>query len=100
MRAHRGRDCTQRLCGFVRPDVRLAVETAIRGLGRLRAQHGIRARLLIVGGDSDDPDPQITPEIGRLRQIASAEGLDQDVVFVGRRDREQLRYYYSVPTSS
>ncbi len=59
------------------------------------AQHGIRARLLIVGGDSDDPDPQITPEIGRLRQIASAEGLDQDVVFVGRRDREQLRYYYS-----
>ena len=74
---------------------RKGVETAIRGLGRLRAQHGISARLLVVGGESDDADAQITPEIGRLRKIASAEGLDQEVNFVGRRGRDQLRYYYS-----
>ncbi|MGZ3336012.1 MAG: glycosyltransferase [Isosphaeraceae bacterium] len=74
---------------------RKGVETVIRGLGRLRAQHGISARLLIVGGESDDADAQITPEIGRLRKIASAEGLDQEVNFVGRRGRDQLRYYYS-----
>ena len=74
---------------------RKGVETAIRGLGRLRAQHGISARLLVVGGESDDADAQITPEIGRLRKIASAEDLDQEVNFVGRRGRDQLRYYYS-----
>ena len=49
----------------------------IRGLARLRAQHGIAARLLIVGGESDDAGPEITPEIGRLQEIASAEGLDR-----------------------
>ena len=48
-----------------------------------------------MGGESDDADAQITPEIGRLRKIASAEGLDQEVNFVGRRGRDQLRYYYS-----
>ena len=48
-----------------------------------------------MGGESDDADAQITPEIGRLRKIASAEGLDHEVNFVGRRGRDQLRYYYS-----
>ncbi len=74
---------------------RKGVETAILGLGRLREQHGIHARLLVVGGDSDDPDPLITPEIGRLRRIASGAGLAHEVEFVGRRGRDQLRYYYS-----
>ncbi len=74
---------------------RKGVETAILGLGQLRSQHGIAARLVVVGGESDEPDPRITPEIGRLQTIASTLGLDGAVQFVGRRGRDQLKYYYS-----
>jgi glycosyltransferase involved in cell wall biosynthesis/phosphoheptose isomerase len=73
---------------------RKGVETAIRGLGRLHRDHAIRAQLLVVGGESDDADPAITPEIGRLRRIAEEEGLIDDVAFVGRRGRDVLKYYY------
>jgi D-inositol-3-phosphate glycosyltransferase len=74
---------------------RKGVDTAIRGVARLRREHGVAARLLIVGGDSSDPDPHVTPEIGRLRAIAREEGVEDAVVFVGRRGREILKYYYS-----
>jgi phosphoheptose isomerase len=74
---------------------RKGVDTAIRGLARLRAEHGVAARLLIVGGDSNDPDPRVTPEIGRLQAIARDEGVADAVVFVGRRGRDILKYYYS-----
>ncbi len=74
---------------------RKGVDTVVRGLGRLVRSHGIRARLLIVGGESDDPDPKQTPEIGRLQEIAREEGVEELVTFVGRRGRETLKYYYS-----
>jgi phosphoheptose isomerase len=73
---------------------RKGVDTTIRGFARLRHVHGVTARLLIVGGESNDPDPRLTPEIGRLREIAREEGVADDVVFVGRRGREVLKYYY------
>ena len=74
---------------------RKGVDTVIRGFARLRRDHGLDARLLIVGGDSNDPDPSLTPEIGRLRDVAREEGVADAVVFVGRRGREVLKYYYS-----
>ena len=74
---------------------RKGVDTVIRGFARLRREHGVGARLLIVGGDSNDPDPALTPEIGRLRAVAREEGVEDAVVFVGRRGREVLKYYYS-----
>jgi D-inositol-3-phosphate glycosyltransferase len=74
---------------------RKGVDTAIRGLARLRDEHGIAARLLIVGGDANDPDPSVTPEIGRLQAIAREEGVEDAVVFVGRRGRDVLKHYYS-----
>ncbi len=74
---------------------RKGVDTVIRGLGRLVGNHHIGARLLIVGGDSDEPDPNVTPEIGRLQQVAEEEGVAELVTFAGRRGRERLNYYYS-----
>ena len=74
---------------------RKGVDTVIRGFARLRRDHGLDARMLIVGGDSNDPDPSLTPEIGRLRDVAREEGVADAVVFVGRRGREVLKYYYS-----
>jgi glycosyltransferase involved in cell wall biosynthesis len=73
---------------------RKGVDNVIRGLARLRARYGVKARLLIVGGDSEVPDPVLTPEIGRLKSIAGEEGVADAVTFVGSRGRDQLRYYY------
>lgn len=74
---------------------RKGIDTVIRGFAGLVHRHRTAARLLIVGGESDDPDPRVTPEIGRLRQIAIEEGVADAITFVGRRGRDQLKYYYS-----
>ncbi|MFN8557502.1 MAG: glycosyltransferase [Dehalococcoidia bacterium] len=74
---------------------RKGVDNAIRGFARLRRDHRMPARMLIVGGESDDPSPALNPEIGRLRAVAEAEGVADAVTFIGRRGREALKYYYS-----
>jgi glycosyltransferase involved in cell wall biosynthesis len=74
---------------------RKGIDNVIRGLARLRERHGVSATLIIVGGDSDAPDPERTPEIGRLMAVAEREGVAARVRFVGRRGRDSLRYYYS-----
>jgi len=35
------------------------------------------------------------PEIARLQKIARAEGVEDKVTFVGRKNREMLKYYYN-----
>jgi glycosyltransferase involved in cell wall biosynthesis len=74
---------------------RKGIDNVIRALGFMRREHHLRARLLIVGGESDVPDPGKTPEIGRLQELAAAEGADDLVTFAGRSSRERLPYYYS-----
>lgn len=74
---------------------RKGVDTAIRGLARLRHDHQVDAKLLIVGGESEQPDAEVTPEIGRLQKIAEEEQVADSVTLVGRRGREVLKYYYS-----
>ena len=74
---------------------RKGVDNVIQALGCLHRAYGIRARLLIVGGESYTPDPTLTPEIGRLTQLAIQEGVADWVSFTGCRKRDDLRYYYS-----
>ncbi len=74
---------------------RKGVDTAIRAFGCLRRLYQIQTKLLIVGGESEEPDPSFTPEIGRLQAIVCEEGVESHVTFVGRRRRELLKYYYS-----
>ncbi len=74
---------------------RKGVDNVIRGFARLREDHGIDARLVIVGGESACPDPCLTPEIGRLQAIAVEEGVAEVVRFEGARGRDQLGLYYS-----
>lgn len=74
---------------------RKGVDDAIRAVAQARRSHGVPARLVIVGGDSEQPDPAVTPEIARLRAIAREEGIDDAVTFTGRRDMRLLRLYYS-----
>jgi glycosyltransferase involved in cell wall biosynthesis len=74
---------------------RKGVEDVVLGLAQLRQRHHVDARLCVVGGNSDTPCEIATPEIGRLRAIARNAGVADKVEFVGRRDRSQLRTYYS-----
>jgi D-inositol-3-phosphate glycosyltransferase len=74
---------------------RKGVDTVIQGFAHLLKHHPLSARLLIVGGESETPDPQCTPEIGRLLAIARDVGVESRVTFVGRKGREVLKYYYS-----
>jgi D-inositol-3-phosphate glycosyltransferase len=74
---------------------RKGIDNAIRGFARFRKADGGPARLLVVGGESDEPYPSSSPELDRLRGIANEEGVADEVTFVGRRGREALKFYYS-----
>jgi D-inositol-3-phosphate glycosyltransferase len=74
---------------------RKGIDNVILGLARLKRFSRVRPTLMVVGGNSDLPDPALTPEIGRLREIAEREGVADRVVFTGRRSRELLKLYYS-----
>jgi D-inositol-3-phosphate glycosyltransferase len=90
-----GLDPTERvLLQLGRMVPRKGVDTVIRALGRLRRDHDIAARLLIVGGSERDPDPSQEPELARLVEVARAEAVEDRVTFVGRRDRHELAGYY------
>lgn len=74
---------------------RKGVDNVVRAIGCLKRDYGIRARLLVVGGESTEPDPIVTPEIGRLMAVADQEDVRSLVSFVGQRPRHMLRHYYS-----
>ena len=74
---------------------RKGVDNVVRALARLGRDHGLAARLVVVGGDSAAPDPHLTPEIGRLLALAEVEGVADRVTFVGARGRDVLRHYYA-----
>lgn len=74
---------------------RKGVDNVIRAFAYLLKQRSLATRLLIVGGEADTPDPNLTPEIGRLSAIAQELGVASRVTFAGRKGREVLKYYYS-----
>jgi glycosyltransferase involved in cell wall biosynthesis len=73
---------------------RKGIDNVIRAVGVLRRRHGVRARLVIVGGNSEQPCVAATPEIGRLTDIAREEGVLGQVIFTGRRCRDALPALY------
>jgi glycosyltransferase involved in cell wall biosynthesis len=73
---------------------RKGIDNVIRGVAELKRRHDITARLLIVGGESEHPDPRLTPEIARLSALAVKEQIAEQVRFTGRRPRSQLRDYF------
>lgn len=73
---------------------RKGVDNVIRSLEYLKNTHK-PVRLMIVGGETDVPDPLTCPEIARLRAIADEKGISSSVTFAGRRNRDVLKYYYA-----
>jgi D-inositol-3-phosphate glycosyltransferase len=72
---------------------RKGIDNVIRSLAHL--PRGLNLRLLVVGGESREPDESRTPEIARLRSVARDCGVAQHVTFTGHRSRDELRRYYA-----
>jgi D-inositol-3-phosphate glycosyltransferase len=67
------------------------LETLLAAMARLRARSARAARLLIVGGEADEPRDGHEAEI---RRAVDALGLRDAVAFVGAQPQERLRDYY------
>ncbi len=74
---------------------RKGIDNVIRAIAPLVHEHGVNARLVVVGGEADAPCEIATPEIGRLRRVAEESGVRGRVTFTGRRGRHQLRAFYN-----
>ena len=73
---------------------RKGVDNVIAALSYLK-KSGIVARLVVVGGAYDTPDPDREPEIGRLMDYARALGVSDQVTFAGKQKRDMLKFYYA-----
>ena len=73
---------------------RKGIDNVIQAMAKLR-KTSTQARLLVVGGETDDLDPQKNPEIARLQEVTRAAGLFDNVTFTGRKQRDVLKYYYA-----
>ncbi len=84
-----------------RKDVRNVVRGVaqlIQDCARQTTLHGTvfpPIRLLLVGGETTEPDAQATPELGVLQQLANELGIAEHVTFVGKRQQDVLYTYYS-----
>ncbi|WP_338926209.1 glycosyltransferase family 1 protein [Mycetohabitans endofungorum] len=74
---------------------RKGVDNVIEALAHLPAHPAQPTRLYVVGGDDYTLDPERCPELARLMRVAQQAGVAERVTFVGRRDRDVLRLFYS-----
>jgi len=71
------------------------VRNLVRAAGILAQRSDLPFQLLLVGGETPEPDPVATPEIGVLQQLAAEVGIVDRVRFIGKRQPDVLRDYYS-----
>jgi glycosyltransferase involved in cell wall biosynthesis len=94
-RARVGLPAEGRLVGYIgrmlpRKDVRNLVKAFA-----LIADAFPDARLMMVGGETAEPNPQTTPEIGVLQQLSTELGIGDRLIFTGKRQPSELSNYYS-----
>ena len=79
-----------------RKDVRNIVQALALLRGRRLASDATSLpTLLVVGGETEEPDPAATPELAVLRELASSLGVAEQVRFIGRKQPDELRFWYS-----
>ena len=74
------------------------VDTLIRAMAHVK-ENCVSFRcphyLVIIGGDPNGESEDTTAEMSRLQSLCKTLGLDEIVVFLGKRDQNTLPYYYS-----
>jgi D-inositol-3-phosphate glycosyltransferase len=68
------------------------IDNMVRAMAHLPSD--VKARLVVVGGESYKPNEKLTPDIKRLRGIAREAQVSDRLQFVGARGRHQLRDWY------
>lgn len=71
------------------------VRNLVRAVALLCRQTELPVRLLLVGGETPEPDPAATPEIGVLLRLAQDLGIGDRLILTGKRQPDALRDYYS-----
>jgi D-inositol-3-phosphate glycosyltransferase len=72
------------------------VDTLIQAMACLDLKDTSRpVHLAIIGGDPSASPEQMTAEMARLQKLCTDLGLDESVLFLGKRDQDKLPYYYS-----
>jgi D-inositol-3-phosphate glycosyltransferase len=74
------------------------VDTLIRAMAIVKArckQFVCPHYLAIIGGDPEGHPERDTDEMGRLQALCKSLGLDDIVLFLGKRGQDTLPYYYS-----
>jgi D-inositol-3-phosphate glycosyltransferase len=71
------------------------VDTLLEAMSCLQLKEKKRVHLAIIGGEPDADPETMTAEMARLMNLCEVLGLDQSVVFLGKRDQDKLPYYYS-----
>ncbi|NIS81278.1 MAG: glycosyltransferase [Anaerolineales bacterium] len=94
-----GVPCEDRLLMFVgRIEPLKGIDTLIEAVAILRKKEEFRANpfcLAVIGGDPDVSQEAMTAEMERLQTLSETLGLDDLVLFLGKRDQDTLQYYYS-----
>lgn len=74
------------------------VDTLIRAMAQVK-ENCVSFRcphyLVIIGGDPNGESEDTNAEMSRLQSLCKTLGLDEIVVFLGKRDQNTLPYYYS-----
>ena len=72
------------------------VDTLIEAMACLQLrEENHPVHLAIIGGDPSASPEDMTVEMARLQKLCDDLGLDQSVIFLGKRDQDKLPYYYS-----
>jgi glycosyltransferase involved in cell wall biosynthesis len=80
-----------------RKDIRNVIRALAILLRKSESSEGLPTtslKLMVVGGESLEPDPIATPEIGELQKLVAELGVTELVRFIGKRQPEELRDYY------
>lgn len=67
----------------------------VRAVALLAEQTDRPVKLMLVGGETAEPDPLLTPELGALQQLAAELGIADRVISYGKRQPDVLHEYYS-----
>lgn len=73
---------------------RKGVDNVIEALGLIKATKK-PVKLVIVGGEHEELTEKNSPEYARLLNLARQHDIVDSVIFVGRKNRQQLKYYYA-----
>jgi len=71
------------------------VDTLIQAMSCLQLKEARPVHLAIIGGEPGASAEEMTVEMARLQKLCDDLGVDQSVVFLGKRDQDKLPYYYS-----